>query len=90
MSEQCPTCESPDRKRHPAVQHEGEVQVCPDAWHRPFDHSIRADRRLSVLEWSRERFANTLRLAASKTGEDRDGWLEDASYWQEIVARLQK
>ena len=31
--EACPTCRSPDPKRHPAVQHEGEVQVCQDVFH---------------------------------------------------------
>lgn len=29
----CPTCDSPDPKLHPAVQHEGEVQPCKDAFH---------------------------------------------------------
>jgi hypothetical protein len=29
----CPTCTSPDRARHPAMQHEGEVQPCGDPWH---------------------------------------------------------
>ena len=33
MSKTCPTCESPEPHLHPAVQHEGEVSICPDAWH---------------------------------------------------------
>lgn len=33
MSDKCPTCESPDRAKHPAMQHEGEVQPCRDPWH---------------------------------------------------------
>ena len=32
-SERCPTCDSPSRELHPAVQHEGEVQVCRNPWH---------------------------------------------------------
>jgi hypothetical protein len=33
--ERCPTCDSPDPARHPAVQFEGEVQLCSDGWHAP-------------------------------------------------------
>jgi hypothetical protein len=29
----CPTCSSPDPAKHPAVQHEGEVQLCKDRFH---------------------------------------------------------
>ena len=29
----CPTCDSPSPHLHPAVQHEGEVQPCRDAFH---------------------------------------------------------
>lgn len=32
-SARCPSCDSPDPKRHPAMQHGGEVQLCFDAWH---------------------------------------------------------
>lgn len=33
--ERCPTCDSPNPKLHPAVQHEGEVEMCRDPWHTP-------------------------------------------------------
>ena len=46
----CPTCGSPDPKRHPAVQWEGEVQPCSDAWHSPPRAEVkRAVARLDAL-----------------------------------------
>ena len=29
----CPTCKSPAPHQHPAMQHEGEVELCRDAYH---------------------------------------------------------
>ena len=34
MTKKCPRCYSPDPRRHPAVQLGGEVQPCPDDFHR--------------------------------------------------------
>ncbi len=33
IPEKCPTCQSPSPILHPAMQSEGEVELCHDAWH---------------------------------------------------------
>jgi hypothetical protein len=33
--DRCPRCDSPQPHLHPAVQHEGEVHICPHPWHGP-------------------------------------------------------
>ena len=42
--------------------------------------------RLTTFQWAQERLANTERLAATKWGADRDGWLEDVGHWKDIVS----
>lgn len=36
---------------------------------------------LSLLDWLEERRQNALRIAKTKHGDDRQGWLEDVSYF---------
>lgn len=45
-AKQCPTCNSPEPRRHPAMQYEGEVQLCTDKWHEP--HQADSTRETAV------------------------------------------
>ncbi len=38
-----------------------------------------------VVEWLKERRANCLRIAATKTGKDREAWETDAVYFRAAV-----
>jgi hypothetical protein len=41
-----------------------------------------------VVEWLQERHYNCLRHAEQKTGDDRDGWLEDAYFFELALTTL--
>lgn len=46
---------------------------------------VPSKERLPLLEWVLKRLENCQRLAATKTGADRDGWLEDADYFSRLL-----
>jgi hypothetical protein len=51
---------------------------------------IASGEALSVVDWARERLANTRRIATEKTGDDIAGWLVDQAYWRAIVEALER
>lgn len=48
--ERCPTCNSPSPECHPAVQFEGEVGICTDAFHLQATPSNRPEYIKMVLD----------------------------------------
>lgn len=42
-----------------------------------------------VRQWLSESLANCYRIAATKTGKDREGWLEDASYFAAAMGMVE-
>ena len=45
---------------------------------------------LECRDWIGERMENALRIAMTKEGEDRAGWLEDAHYFSSVLSILIK
>lgn len=45
----CPTCESPAPYLHPAVQHEGEVVICKDDFHKTEGESWLREQIIEVM-----------------------------------------
>lgn len=43
---------------------------------------------IPLKDWLKEREANCLRIAKTKTGADKAGWLEDARYFSECIEQL--
>lgn len=84
--ERCPRCDSPQPHLHPAVQHEGEVHICPHPWHEATSSTSLdpLERRISaailsayrvppdVLPAMVERVADAVRPAAEQRGAEKE------------------
>lgn len=64
MPEKCPTCDSPSPRLHPAMQYEGEVQVCRDAWHSELPAYAKVPRATPAIVAARGSDVEVLRDAA--------------------------
>jgi hypothetical protein len=55
-AQRCPRCDSPDPRKHPAMQFEGEVQECTHPWHTPW-HAAPASPA-PPQNWHHDQFRN--------------------------------
>ena len=46
--------------------------------------------RAQIEVWLSERWENCLLIAATKTGDDKAGWLEDAVYFSEAIGLIRR
>lgn len=61
-----------------------------DVEHKNEQTQIGVPSRAEILAWMTERWENCLRIAAYKTGVDRQGWLEDATYFSAAIGELSR
>lgn len=87
----CPTCNSPSPRLHPAVQFEGEVERCSDAYHATAD--ILAEIEMHRDGQAVRRFANlmTVKMAAARA-KGRNGWQQCsiADLWKMLREHVEK